>query len=121
MFIQIEDPSEAPVPPEEVRFRELRVEPYPDGGRVRLTFDITPFQSGPDLEIEIIDQSSREVATLSVIGAHTSTLSLTAHLRPPDPGGKYDLRARLSYEDLGQVDQLEKQFTIDTGDQSLDG
>jgi hypothetical protein len=121
MFIQIEDPSEAPVPPEDVRFRGLHVEPYLDGGRVRLTFDITPFQSGPDLEIEVFDQSSQEVATLVIVGAHTNKLSLTAHLRPPDPGGKYDLRARLSYEDLGQVDQLEQKFTIDAGDHSLDG
>lgn len=121
MFIQIDDPSEAPVPPEEVRFRGVEVDPYPDGGRVRLTFDITPFQSGPDLEVEVLDQASREVATLMVVGAHSNKLSLTAHLRPRDSGGKYELRARLSYEALGQVDQLEHRFTIETGDRPQDG
>jgi hypothetical protein len=115
MFIQIDDPSEVPVPPEEVRFRDLEVEPYPDGGRVRLTFDITPFQSGPDLEVEVLDQAAREVAALMVVSAHTNKLSLTAHLRPRDPGGEYDLRARLSYEEQGQVDQLERHFTIKSG------
>jgi len=121
MFIQIEDPSEVPVPPEDVRFRGLEIEPYPDGGRVRLTFDITPFQTGPDLDVEVVDQASREVAALSVVGAHSNKFSLTAHLRPRDPEGKYGLQARLSYEELGQVDQLERLFTMETGDISQDG
>ena len=121
MFIQIEEPSEIPVPPEEVRFRGLDVEPYPDGGRIRLTFEITPFQSGPNLEVEVYNQDAREVATLVVVGAHTNKLSLTAHLRPRDSKGEYDLRAHLSYEDLGQVDELERHFTVNTGDKSLDG
>ncbi|MFN2146820.1 MAG: hypothetical protein ACK2T2_00395 [Anaerolineales bacterium] len=121
MFIQIEEPSEIPVPPEEVRFRQLAVDPYPDGGRVRFTFDITPFQSGPNLEVEVYDQDEREVAALVVVGAHTNELSLTAHLRPRDPNGEYDMRARLSYEELGQVDELEYHFTVNTGDGSPDG
>jgi len=112
MFIQIEEPSESPQPPDQVRFRGLELEPYADGGRIRLTFEITPFQSGPNLEIEIFDQAAREVAALTVVGAHTSKLSLTAHLRPRDPQGKYLLKAHLAYEELGQVDELERQFSI---------
>jgi hypothetical protein len=111
MFIQIEDPSEAPVPPEQVRFRSLDIHPYPDGGRVKLTFDLTPFQSAPDLGIEVFDQSGQEVASLVVIGAHTHQLELTAHLRPRDPADKYNLKANLSYEELGQVDLLEREFS----------
>jgi hypothetical protein len=111
MFIQIEDPSEAPVPPEQVRFRALEINPYPDRGRVKLTFEVTPFQSAPDLGVEVFDQNGRTVATLIVIGANTNKFELTAHLRPKDSADRYELKANLSYEELGQVDLLEKSFS----------
>lgn len=121
MFIQIEDPSEAPLPPEQVRFRALAIQPYPDRGRVKLTFEVTPFQDAPDLGVEVFDQSGQLVASLVVIGAHASKLELTAHLRPKDPADQYDLKAKLSYEDLGQVDTLEQSFSTVTAEVSDDG
>ncbi len=121
MFIQIEDPSEAPLPPEQVRFRALDVKPYPDGGRVKLTFEVTPFQSAPDLGVEVYDQSGQTVATLVVIGVNTNKLELTAHLRPRDPANLYNLKVSLKYEDLGQVDLLERSFSTAIAEAPDDG
>jgi hypothetical protein len=111
MFIQIEDPAEAPLPPEQVRFRDVVIQPYPDRDRVKLTFELTPFQSAPDLALEIVDQAGRVVASLVVIGAHARTLELTAHLRSRDPSDRYQLEARLTYEEIGQVDILQQSFS----------
>ena len=111
MFIQIEDPTEAPLPPEQVRFRDVLIQPYPDRDRVKLTFEVTPFQSAPNLALEIFDQAGRVVTSLVVIGAHAKTLELTAHLRSKDPADQYQLEAKLSYEEIGQVDILQHAFS----------
>jgi hypothetical protein len=35
------------LPPEETHILDLRAEPYPDRGRVRVNMEITPFQTRP--------------------------------------------------------------------------
>ncbi len=121
MFIQIEDPAEAPLPPEQVRFRDVVIQPYPDRDRVKLTFEVTPFQSAPNLALEIADQAGHVVTSLVVIGAHANTLELTAHLRKRDPSERYQLKAKLSYEEIGQVDLLEQGFTTRAEGEPGDG
>ncbi len=45
------------LPPAEVRFTELRIEPWPDGRRLRVHVSLTPFQNKPDLEAMILDEA----------------------------------------------------------------
>ena len=42
MDIFFQDPTDIPLPPEEVRIRELTAEPWPDGRRVRVYVELTP-------------------------------------------------------------------------------
>ena len=53
MEIHFHDPSEAPLPPGETRISAVRAEPWPDGRRVSVEVEITPFQQRPNLHISI--------------------------------------------------------------------
>lgn len=111
MFIQIEDSEGAPVPPEEVRIQSVHIDPYPDGKRIRVTLELTPFQDPPDLDVIVLDQDGEESASMSIIGAATPKFNFTAHLRGDHLSSTYLLISRLSYEDLGEVDQKETTFS----------
>ena len=92
MDIFFTDPSEAPLPPDEMRIRSLRAEPYPDGRRVKVLLEVTPFQQRPSFELAIIDDSDREVACASIVEIMLPKIDLVMHLRGRQGGGRYTLR-----------------------------
>ena len=110
MFIQIEDPSDLPRPPEEVSVRAIQVDPYPDGQRLRVTIDLTPFLEAPDLVLRVLDANETELAEVSIIGAHQPTLGLTVHLKKQTQQYPYSLDASVRYEELGEVNQFSHSF-----------
>ena len=105
------EPPENALPPSEVRFNELRVEQWPDGQRVRVHVDITPFQKRPDLEATIVDADGKEIANTLIIETLENLLVFTMHLHPDSPGQELTLKAALSYQDLGTVDEGKVTFT----------
>ena len=106
------DPEDA-LPPEQVRFTEVRVEPWPeDNHRVRVHIGITPFEKRPNLDSVITDQNGEEVASISIIEAMELKLVFTMHLRIPEITGSYTLTASLSYEDLNTVDERSINFEL---------
>ena len=129
MDINFTDLSEVPLPPGEVRIREFRMEPYPDGKRVRVYLELTPFQKRPSGELFVTDSSGSQVATANVIETIDSKMELTMHLRIPDPQGEFTARAIIFYtnslEDITEDDQIvaapereivdEKEFQFEIG------
>jgi hypothetical protein len=97
MDIFFQDPSETPLPPEEVRIRELRADVWPDGQRVRIYLEVDPFQKRPNADVYIFDSEGREVAQTSVIQAMNRKMEFTMHLRQDNLQGEYLLRAILFY------------------------
>ncbi len=93
------DPSEVPLPPHEVRLRDLRAQPDQDGRRVRVYVEVDPFQKRPSLELAIVDRWGNELSTVSVIETMTRKMSLTMHLRQAQEGS-YTLKAVLFYRAL---------------------
>jgi len=94
------EPSEAPVPPDEVRIRTLEAEPRPDGRRIDVRTALTPFQQRPNIEISIRDEDGREVSTLSVVEAIDAQMDFTMHLRGPQGSGHYTMAMRVFYADI---------------------
>ena len=90
--------------PQDVRFTELRVEPWPDGRRVRVHVSLTPFQKNPNVEVVITDPAGNEVARASIIETADVRFVFTMHIRGTDVNGMYTLSANLNYEETGQVD-----------------
>ncbi|RME90635.1 MAG: hypothetical protein D6770_02090 [Anaerolineae bacterium] len=92
-----QDPHLKRLPPEEVRILSLGAEPYPDGRRLRVSLEITPFETRPHLEVTLRDPQGEEVSTVSLVEPMAWKLEFTMHLRGAKTAGEYTLLARLYY------------------------
>ena len=97
MDIFFADPNEVPLPPDEVRIRELKAEPWPDGRKVHIYLETDPFQRKPNADVVILNAKGEEVADASVIEPMNRKMEFTLHLREPEPGGSYQVKAVLFY------------------------
>ncbi len=111
-FPELAGPGAAPVPPEEVRFKEMIATPYPDGSKVRVNIEATPFQKRPWIEVVMLDSHEEEVATASFIEPMNWKIEFVMHVRRAQPQGKYRIIARLYYPDLPENDRREVTFSI---------
>lgn len=107
MDIFFTDPTEIPLPPADVRIRELRAEPYPDGRRLRVTLEVDPFQKRPSAQVVIYDAAGEEMAETSIVESMTRKMEFTMHLRRASPGEAYRLEALLYYAEMEQPDSAE--------------
>lgn len=115
MDLNLVDPSQIPLPPEEVRLRQVEIQPYPDGRRLRLDLELTPFQQRPNIEVLVTDRDGREVASTTVVEAVTPTMELTLHLRARDVSGPYQMRLQVVYledEEERVVDEQRLTFEV---------
>ncbi|MGB8214989.1 MAG: hypothetical protein WCE68_15685 [Anaerolineales bacterium] len=102
----INDPLIERQPPVETRLLDLRAEPDPNGQRLRVALELTPFQQRPDIELSLTNSTGSEVASASIIEPVGWKLELTLHIRTIIPTAeKYTLAASLSYPGLGEVDR----------------
>lgn len=119
MDIYFKDPTEAPLPPEDVHIRELRAKPWSDGQRVKVLLELDAFQQPPNIALSIRNALEKDIAQITVIELITRKIELNMHIREADPGGKYTLLAVLYYElpaEEGQPDQppgLRQPFVVD--------
>ncbi len=84
--------------PEETRITALSVEPYPDGRRLHVSIEMTPFQKRPHLDVSITNGDGDEIASAHVVEPLNWKIEFTMHLR----GGlknPYTLEAKLYYPD----------------------
>jgi len=84
--------------PEETRITSLSAEPYPDGYRLHVNIEMTPFQQRPHLDITLNNGSGNEVATASVVEPMTWKIEFTMHIRG-ELSNPYTLEAKLFYPD----------------------
>lgn len=111
-------PVEGALPPEQVRFIDLHVEPWGDNSRVRVHMKLTPFIKPPNLVAELLDSHGREVASALVVENIDFDLVFTLHIRPPDAPGPFSLTAKIEYEGPGTVDERKIKFKLPAADQS---
>jgi hypothetical protein len=84
--------------PEETRITLLKAEPYPDGRRLHVNIEMTPFQKRPHLEVVLSNGRGDEVASASVVEPLTWKIEFTMHLRG-ELENPYTLDAKLYYPD----------------------
>ena len=84
--------------PEETRIIGLDAKPYPDGYRLRVNIEITPFQKRPHVEIQLTDADGHEIGSTSIIEPMSWKLEFTMHIRD-ELNNPYTLEARLFYPD----------------------
>ena len=103
----INDPNIVRYPPAEIHLLDLRTNSDPDGKRLQVALDLTPFQQRPIIELDLKDFTGNEVASASsIIEPVDWKLEPTLHIRKTDSTkGKYTLSASLSYPELGEIDR----------------
>jgi hypothetical protein len=84
--------------PEETRITSLSAEPYPDGYRLRVDIEMTPFQKRPHLEVDLVNADGDEVASTSIVEPLNWKIEFTMHIRG-ELKNPYTLEARLFYPD----------------------
>jgi hypothetical protein len=84
--------------PQETRITSLTAETYPDGRRLRVNLEITPFQKRPTIEVTLHNSGGEEVASTSIVEPLSWKLEFTMHLRG-EIHNPYTLNARLYYPD----------------------
>ncbi len=112
MFPPFEDESIERKPPSEVRIRDLHIEPWPDGRRVRVHLELTPFEQKPNIDLVITRADGEPVAMTSIIENMVFKLVITMHLRSADPAGSYQVHASVYFPDQEPVDQATAAFNI---------
>ncbi len=100
MDIFLQDPDEVRLPPEEVRLLEVQVTPEPNGRRVKVFMELTPFRKRPNLEVTVTDASGRVAARASILETMLRKLEFNLHLREPEPGSEYTIESSVYYQKL---------------------
>ncbi|CAG0964335.1 hypothetical protein ARNL5_01175 [Anaerolineae bacterium] len=119
MDIQFFDQSEVPQPRDQIRIEKLTPEPYPDGWRIKVSIEVTPFQERPSLELRIRNEQ-RVIAELSIIETMHRHMEFTVHVRGvTSPYGPYWAECDLYYEDrLSPQHRVSVPFVISPNAQS---
>ena len=111
MDIVFQDPSDIPLPPDEVRIRGLRAEPFPDHQRIRIKLQITPFQKRPNIEIVVTNENEDESGSLTIIESIDPKMEFTVHLKDDEPNGQYTVSSQIYYyEDDQDTEAQESQL-----------
>ena len=97
--------------PEETRITALTAEPYPDGRRLRVNLEITPFQKRPHIEVALTNSDGDEVASTSIVEPLSWKIEFTMHIRG-ELRNPYKLAARLYYPEGPSTEPLEFSFDI---------
>jgi hypothetical protein len=84
--------------PEETNIIGLSAQPYPDGYRLRVNLEITPFQVRPYIEVILRDADGDEAASTNFVEPMSWKLEFTMHIRG-ELHNPYALSARLYYPD----------------------
>ena len=104
--------------PEETRITSLTAEPYPDGYRLRVNIEMTPFQKRPHLEVVLSDANHDEVASSSIVEPLSWKIEFTMHIRG-ELNNPYTLEAKLFYPDGPAAES--KTFSFDVKPPSSSG
>jgi len=99
------------LPPEEVTITHLSAEPYEDGRRIRVNFEIAPFQKRPHVEMVLTDSQGNEISSASFVEPMQWKLEFTMHIRKQPADGPLDLEARLYYPDGPEAEPVSVRIT----------
>ena len=84
--------------PEETNITSLSAQPYPDGHRLHVNIEMTPFQKRPHIEVLLRDADGEEVASSTIVEPLNWKIEFTMHIRG-ELNNPYTIEAKLYYPD----------------------
>ncbi|MCC7119134.1 MAG: hypothetical protein IT310_11455 [Anaerolineales bacterium] len=106
--------------PAETKISTLVAETYPDGRRVRVNIEVTPFQKRPYIEVVLSDKDQNEIASASIVEPLSWKLEFTMHLRGA-VNNPYTLNARLYYPDGPAQEPIFYSFDVEPPQPQAEG
>lgn len=100
MDIFFQDPEEIPLPPAEVRIRELKAEPWSGGKLIHINLEVDPSQKAPNADLFITNEAGEVLASASIIESMSRKMELTMHLPSGIVGKELNLEARLYFAEI---------------------
>jgi hypothetical protein len=97
--------------PEETKILSLSADTYPDGRRLHVNIELTPFQKRPYIEVTLQDKDANEIASTSIVEPLSWKLEFTMHLRG-ELNNPYTLNAKLYYPDGPSQDPVHFSFDV---------
>lgn len=102
-----------PLPPSEVHFIELKVDPWEDKTRLKVFLKISEFTHPPNLNFYIKNTDSDIISEVTLIENVDTELVFTMHLRNPNPANQLTLSGEIYYaDDIGRVDTKTIEFNL---------
>jgi len=121
MQIQFFDnPLETPKSREDVRLNDLGLYVYPDGRRVAVGFNLTPFLEKPCIEVRVVNERGEAAGWLNVIETIETNFSLTMHLRDKEPTQRYEVTAVVYYA-TPETERMDVHKLVKTFDATQEG
>jgi hypothetical protein len=116
MNINFFESSDVPQPRDKVKIERVEARPYPDGWRVKVIVEVTPFQERPNLEIRLLSAAGQVISELSVIETMHRHMEFTIHIRGvASPAGQYVTNVDLYYGDREHPqDHREAAFSVES-------
>lgn len=103
---------ENPLPPSEVHFIDLKVEPWEDKTRIKVFVKISEFTTPPNFNF-FIKHNEIILSEVTLIENIDTEFVFTMHLRIPSDHNLFTLLGEIFYHDeIGTVDFKSFQFTI---------
>lgn len=99
MDIFLTDPTEVPLPPDEVRILHLQATPL-DERRVRVYLEVDPFQRRPNIDLTVLDEQGQALANVTIIEIMQRKMELIMHLADVKPDMVCTLQADLFFATL---------------------
>ena len=100
MDIFFKDPDEIPLPPDEVRIRELKAEPWSGGKLIHVNLEVDPSQKAPNADLFITNEEGEILASASIIESVSRKIELTMHLPADTIDKDLQLEARLYFAEI---------------------
>ena len=112
-----DDPADMFKARDDVRIKDIVTEVSPEGRRVSVGFDLTPFRDRPSLDVVIVNAEGEIAGNITVIETLAHQFILIIHIRDKNPTTRYDVFTELFYTgepgDPRQViDRHQTEFTI---------
>ena len=104
---------ENPLPPSEVHFVDLKVEPWEDKTRIKVLVKISEFSSPPNFNFSIKSNEGDFLSEVTLIENVDTEFVFTMHFRSPTTHNSFTLLGEIFYQDeIGTVDSKSLSFTI---------
>ena len=79
-----------------IEILNLKAIPYPDGRRVKVKFQLSPFMQGPSALISMISDDGKIIASVNMVNIFVPDNEITLHVREKDDlSGSYEVKLNL--------------------------